>query len=247
MKLDTTAGLPQAVAKQVPAFREATKRSPEHTLNAFLPVMLSFSVGLAAFVAVGLISIGWHWPVKVPLTAAGILMLLVMCAGGWWLVKDKILWTTEHIIGHVPSQEMLQPATVVKTYFGLRSGGYVKYGEVDLDPALLIEWCRAACSNQSLAINRWKSQFALPDGTKGRERYEAFRDWLIGQGYAEDAGGNVGLRILWRNQDAVTFVAGFAEEEPENGTPLLTPGNAGASSYTRAGTLTHTGTLENVE
>lgn len=108
------------------------------------------------------------------------------------------------------------------THYSLPAGpGSFKFGEVDIEPALLIEWCQAAWERRSLAISTWQDRFCLPDGTRGRIRYEAFRDWLVTQGYAETVGGNVGLRPCWNNQEAVTFIGGFAQANPAEGTPLL--------------------------
>ena len=85
----------------------------------------------------------------------------------------------------------------------------------------MIAWCDAAWNRQSLSYSAWESRFALPGGTDGREQYQEFRKWLVKEKFAEEVGGNVGLRPCWKNPDAVKFVGGFAQVRPEDGTPLL--------------------------
>jgi hypothetical protein len=213
--------LPQVKPSVPPSFREAMRRSPDNTANGLLPIAHALGAGFVTFCGVGLISIGLGWPVKWPLIIAGAVMLIVMCLSGWWMVKNEVLWSVEKIFGDLNKDGVIgQP--IQATHFEVRTGpNSIRFGQVNLPPQLVIEWCRAAVSQKSLAYDSWIKKFALPDGTQGRERYAMFRAWLTEQGYAKDLGSNKGFNILWYNDEAVGFVNSFADFEPEDGTPLL--------------------------
>lgn len=203
-------------------FREAVRETPDHTANATVPLGLALGAGAVTLVGVGLICLGFELSARIAAAAAGIVTMAVLFEWLWRLQHDRMFWTIERIIGQDINQDGMvgQPRQV--THFELHSApGAIAFGEIDLDPQLVIDWCQAARNQRSLAYSAWEPRFALPDGTKGRERYQAFRDWLVAQNIAEEAGGNVGLRVRWQSPKAAAFVSQFAQVAPGDGTPLL--------------------------
>ena len=113
------------------------------------------------------------------------------------------------------------PIMQVTAYELKRGSGNILLGELPFPPELVMEWCKAAVNHQSLSFAAWSGKFALPDGTRGRQRYTAFRDHLSARGFVRDVGGNVGLRVCWNNPDAVAFVQEFATLAAGDGRPLI--------------------------
>src|SRR5512139_3817017 len=126
--------LPQVHKPPIPSFREATKRSPEGTANALLPIAHALGAGFVTFCGVGLISIGVGWPVKWPLIAAGSAMLLVMCLSGWWMVKNEVLWSVEKILGDDINKDGSVGQPIQATHFEIATGpNSIRFGQVNLD------------------------------------------------------------------------------------------------------------------
>ena len=189
--------------------------------------VLSVAAGVTVLLAGLLICWGMDWPWKAALVAAGVAMLipwlLFLALYHDWI---GLFHRVEVIVGRDITGDGVVGAPPQVTHFELPSGPRgLRIGEIDVPPPVLIAWCRAAASGQSLAYSVWIPQFSLPDGTGGRERYAAFRQWLISQEYAREAGGNVGLAVAFDNPEACDFVYGFARALPEDGRPLLEGGH----------------------
>lgn len=177
-----------------------------------------FAFLLAAFVSLAIKQPLWGALVWAGLVAAGVWFSMLVDWRALLVATEDITGLDLDGDGYSGEPEMPQPST----HFTLPTGpGSVRMGELDLAPELVIDWCHAARNGYSLSFTSWQGRFALPDGSQGRERYQEFRTWLVKEKYAEEIGGNVGLRIRWQDQDAVRFISGFATTRPEDGTPLL--------------------------
>ena len=215
----------QDLAPQVPTIAPGTEvnrrvpiRAP--SIGADVGVVFCWATGSGFFVF--LLAAFFSLAIKQPLWGALVCGGLAAAVVWFSMLIDwkALLFATEEITGLDldGDGEIGQPST----HFELPTGpSSFRFGKLDLPPELVIAWCGAAWNRQSLSFAAWESRFALPDGTKGRKRYQEFRDWLIEEKYAEEAGGNIGLRPCWQNQEAVTFIGGFAQVRPEDGTPLL--------------------------
>ena len=219
-RFDSTAQFVSRTDNDAP-FAHAKKETPDRTINAALPFGLALGAGLVTFIAVGLIVWGVRGKVQIAMIAAGAVMLLVMFWWIWLLWKEKLIWSIEQVFGTDINRDGYTGPPQYTNFELQRGPGSIRFGTVGVPPQLVIDWCEAARNRESLAYSAWESRFALPDGTQGRERYQEFRRQLVKEGFAEEAGGNIGLRIKWRNPDAVAFVNGFANATPEDGTPLL--------------------------
>lgn len=234
--------LPNVQRPAIPSFSRAVKTSHEHTSNAFLVIILPFGALVVGFVAVGVIAIGAKLPFSVVLISSGSLALIFLFGTTLWVIFGRLVEGKEEIFGpDAPAVASLPP---VYTHFGLpMTRNFTKYGEYPIAPDLLIEWCTAAVQLQSLSHEVWDKKFATAPGLgDGREKYTAFRAWLVANKYAEEVGGNVGLRIRWNNKEAMGFILGFSNVNPEDGTPLLEAETTRGKKrgHTQADTYTHT-------
>ena len=199
--------------------RRVPLRAPTMHSDVGVPFLLSLGSGFFVFVVIAILLLAFDLKIVAAAALGGL-----AAAGIWFALValwPRTLWATETITAPEP---VPPPPTVVKTHYELPTGpNTVRIGEIDVDPELVIAWCQAACQNRSLAYTAWERKFALDDGTHGRQRYEAFRAYLVKEGFAEEAGGNVGLRVCWKDKDAVRFVKGFAVQSPAKTTPLLEP------------------------
>ncbi len=200
--------------------REVPTRAPSIISDVLVPLLNALASALVVFLFIGAMTLQADVKIKIPVILAGLALAGVWFShlrAGW----DRLLWSIEEITGADVNQDG-QIGKPSVTHFELPTGPQsFRFGEIRLPPELVIEWCQAAWNRQSLAYGAWESKFALPDGTQGRERYQQFRGWLVREGYAEEVGGNIGLRIRWRNPDALALISGFAGAMPEDGTPLL--------------------------
>ncbi len=205
------------------AFKEARKETPDFSQIMYI-IPFSFGLGVLFLAAGGLICLGGKLPFGYALIAAGSLMFLCPIFLIIYFLVEELYMHREIIEGHeLPEIQEQQPEKQV-THFELRKGPAeqnFRIGEIEVEPQLLIDWCNAAMNQQSLAYTAWERRFALPDGRMGRERYQEFRRQLIKEGFAKEVGGNVGLKILWRNPDALRFIGCFAETDVSEGNPLL--------------------------
>jgi len=188
--------------------------SPLENVGAIL--LLSSGVVALTLLLGLLICVSMGWPLKVVpcggAVALGVLWMVLLAKYDQW---PRLFYSVEKIVGHDldGDGEVGQPQI---THFSLPAGPHtLQMGEYAVDPPLLMDWCRAAANNQSLAYASWETRFG------GREEYAAFRDWLVAQGFAEEAGGNIGFRIRRSNPEAVAFIAGFAQMQPEDGQLLI--------------------------
>lgn len=196
--------------------------------------------GLAVFLICGvLLSIGFKFPLRYSLGWAGIATVVLFLAVVVFVFFDELLWGIEEITG-VDHNRDGSVGPKQTTHYQLQTGpGTWKLGEIDVKPELVIAWCQAAFRRQSLSFDTWAPRFALPDGTRGREEYAAFREQLASEGIIKEVGGNVGCkptRIGWE------WIAGFAQMTPADGTPLLdarpqimAPGTAHTHTHTGVG------------
>ena len=202
-------------------FREAKRYTPQVAGSRIVAELVAVGLFLFLLLATAA-SIAWSFPWKWALLAAttGASLLFVVVLG--YAFRENLLWIVEEVIGYDADQDGHIGQPPVEVHYTLEKGaGMLRMGQIDINPALLMDWCRAASEGRSLAFAAWEQRFALPDGTQGRERYTHFRNWLVHEGFAEEAGGNVGLRIRWQNQDAVAFVGGFAQMTAGEGAPML--------------------------
>ena len=212
-----------AVDKPLPAFKEAKQETPDYLGQTLAIVPLSMGVGLVVLIGGLLICWGFRVSGHGALIASGVIMSGAVVYAFLRIWADELYMSIETITGlDLNHDGHIGDPPRQTTHFDLPTGNNsVRIGEVDVPPKLLIDWCNAAWNRRSLSYTAWESRFALPDGTRGRERYQEFRAWLVKQEYAEEVGGNVGLRVRWKNDDAVTFVAGFADMDAARDTPLL--------------------------
>lgn len=216
MKFDTTAPLYEKASN----FREAKRYTPQRDGARIIAEIVA--VGLLLFLLLATAaSIAWSFPWKWALLAgtSGAFVLFVVVVS--YAFRENLLWIVEEVIGYDANQDGHVGPPVEVHYTLEKGGGMLRLGQIDVNPQLLMDWCKAASEGRSLAFAAWEQRFALPDGTQGRERYTHFRNWLVHEGFAEEAGGNVGLRIRWNNADAVDFVGGFAQMTPGDGQPML--------------------------
>ena len=190
-------------------FKEATKQTPDHARNIWLVFAMAFGSGLTVMFGAWLIALGLDTDRKFALAAGG---LAVLAVWAWWLFKaESLLWTIETVTGTDIDRDGFQGLPPQYTQVMLPTGPMsLQIAGLPFSPELIRDWCRAAWNGQSVSFAAWKMRFSLPDGSKGEERYRQFRDFLVGKGYAEEVGGPVGFRILWGNQDAVSWIGGFA-------------------------------------
>ena len=198
------------------AFKKATRKTPDRVGNLLI-LLAGCAIATAALtLCVAL----FCWENHPAFQTAGLVGAVLICATMYWFFTNTQLWqTVETIEGHdLPAAAQAGQST----HFNLPSGPHtLKMGDIEIEPQLLIDWCDAAWNRRSLAFGVWERRFALPDGTKGRREYQAFRDELVKLQYAEEVGGNVGIRPKWSNPEAVTFIGGFAQIDASQGTPLL--------------------------
>jgi len=217
LKFDTTTPL----YEQAKGYREAKRYTPQVAGSRIIAEIVAVGLGLFLLLATAA-SIAWSFPWKWALVAAtsGAFVLFVVVMT--YAFRENLLWVVEEVIGYDANADGHVGEPPVEVHYTLEKGkGMLRMGQIDINPALLMDWCRAASEGRSLAFAAWEQRFALPDGTSGRERYTHFRNWLVHEGFAEEAGGNVGLRIRWDNADAVDFVGGFAQLTPADGQPML--------------------------
>ena len=207
--------------EQAKGYREAKRYTPQVAGSRIIAEIVA--VGLLLFLLLATAaSIAWSFPWKWALVAAssGAFVLFVVVIS--YAFRENLLWIVEEVTGYDANADGHVGEPPVEVHFTLQKGaGMLRFGQLEIDPTLLMDWCRAATMGQSLGFAAWEQRFALPDGKKGRERYTAFRDWLVHERFAEEAGGNVGLRIKWQNADAVAFVGGFAQMTADEGAPML--------------------------
>jgi hypothetical protein len=208
-----------------PVKRKEERTTAAHFDNVWTIFLLPVGAGFIVFLATLFISVGNpRMSGGTAFVMGGLTMIGVLV---WLLsVSKRILWSTEEITeydwdrdGHIG--EPPQQITRVQLPTGPHS---FKVADISYSYELLSDWCEAALNGKSLSFASWQGRFALPDGTQGKERYREFRDWLCKQGYADEVGGNIGLRIRWRNQEAQSWVGGFACPELIEATPLLPSG-----------------------
>ena len=101
MKYDSS--VPQFVSKapieHLPPFKEATKRTPDRTVNIWLPLVAALATGFVVFIAVWLIAWGLEWPRQIPRITAGAAMLFIFFFCMWRLFSDQLLFSVEQIFG----------------------------------------------------------------------------------------------------------------------------------------------------
>ena len=215
MKFDDSTDL---FSRASPQFKQATRYTPQ----ADSPLIVARIIGLGAIVFLSLSSaasfaFGFPWKWAVLFTASGttILFLAVLA----YAFSNDLLWIVEEVFNYDRDGDgVIGPPVINNTHFSLPVGPHTeKLGTVNVDPALLIDWCRAAANNESLSFASWQDRFALRDGSQGRERYADFRDWLIARGYASGASSRTGMRIAWENEEAAAWIKGFADQDPGGG------------------------------
>ena len=220
MKLDSDTAWPQ--------YKEATRETPDHARNIWVVFVMAFGSGITVMFGAWLIALGAGTDKGTALVLGGVATLVVWFI--WLLRSDAVIWTIETVTGHDVNRDgSIGEPQGTMTQITLPTGpNSMKIKEQPYSPALLSDWATAAWNRGSLSFATWRDRFALPDGTKGDERYRSFRDWLQEQGYIEEVGGNVGVRVRWKNPEAVQFIGGLAHMD----TPLLTDGQTENSPHT---------------
>lgn len=175
-------------------FRDAQKTTPDKFQNAWSVVGLSLASGFVAWIAGMFLILGlFAFDIRISAAAAGLpaglIMLLVLIGGLWFLTKNIDLVTTiETITGHDLNNDgwVGTPHSTEITVQGERPGDFKKW-QFPFPAAVLLEWAEAALNSDSLAYSSWNDRFALrPDKRDGEQNYRAFRRMLTKAGLARE-------------------------------------------------------------
>ena len=206
-------------------YKSSEKYTPAGNPIQNVGAILLLSAGVVVIVLLLglLICVSMEWPLRfIPCGAGVALLALWVMLLAMYREWPKLFFTLEQTIERDINQDGHIGPPPQRTTIELPAGpNRLRIADFAIEPELLMEWCRAAVNRESLAINAWIARFSLPDGTQGRQRYEAFRAKLIYHGIAEDAGGNVGLRVRWNDDAAFNFVSRLANMAAEDGRPLI--------------------------
>ena len=199
--------------------------------------LLALVSGAVVYIGVGMFCIAFDATAKAAQIGAGAAILVVWASFLWRYLLDD-LWddfffnierhtgtdlNQDGTIGAPEQWSVIRMATSNNSYM---------LDRLQVAPDLLRDWCYAALNGGSLSYTAWQDKFALPDGTRGQERYQEFRQYLASRGYIKEVGGNVGCRVDWQNPDAVRWVNAMAHTEPTDWTPLPSREDAEGLAHT---------------
>lgn len=193
MKLDTDFAGPMHMPVH---FTEAIKSTPAFTRQAVVTVL-----GLTGAAAMGLAFVFFFFavaaastiPFRVAAIGAGLgsFMGLMVSLN----IFERMAIQTERISNTPPEARELAPVDPQTSWVLITGPNTRIMGQFNVPPTLLTDWCQAAYNSQSLAYAAWVPRFCQEFGGRGRDKFEEFRAEWIRRELAEDAKGNVGLRL----------------------------------------------------
>ena len=162
------------------AFKEATKTTPDHMMQAL--VFVPASAILMGFAA----TLGWAmlcWGLRTEdgngaWVMGGLVTLAALVVGEYVLWKDQLYNTIEEITGYDLNQDGYigqPPSVAIETHY---SPTQMEVDKLPGPPQMIEAWARTALEDGSLAYSVWADRFGSHVTPMGRkvELYRAFRE-----------------------------------------------------------------------
>jgi len=203
-------------AKAPPAFKEATRETPEYLGQSIVIVPLSIGVGFAVLLGGLLICWGLQKSGRGALVAGGVAMAGCALFAFWRVFKDELYMAIETITGHDWNRDgyIGAPSTHIQFQASDRT---TWMATLPAPPELIYDWGKTYLNGGSMGYRQWQHRFALlPDGSDGDRRYAAFRAALVRHELAIEKGKS-GISLTERGIQEFTE---YVHQNPQ-GTPLL--------------------------
>ena len=174
------------------AFKEATKTTPDHLMQAL--VFVPASAILMGFAA----TLGWAmlcWGTRVQdangsWVVGGLVTLAALVIGEYVLWKDELYNTIEEITGHDLNNDGYigqPPSVAIETHY---SPTQRTFDDLPGSYEVVTAWAEAALEDRSLAYTLWDDRFGVHVTPSGRkvQLYRAFRDVCSARKYIVENG-----------------------------------------------------------